>query len=486
MTAVGEQLEQRLSEQAALRTRLIAGICADSFADFIRVVRPDYIFNWHHLILIDALQRLKNREFERLIVMMPPRHGKSELVSRLFPAWAFSSDQDEQIILSSYSADLASAMNRDCQRIITGDTYRTLFPDTRLSEGKDTGVVRNNSRFDIIDSKGYLISAGVGGGITGAGATIGIIDDPVKNAQEADSQTYRNTAWEWYTTTFKTRFEPKAIEVICQTRWHEDDLTGRILKQIEDGESETKTEIINFPALCEHPEKHREIGEALWEGKYNRAKLLKMQHDLGSRAWNALYQQRPAPEEGNLIKRDWFDIYDPKKVDLTGIPVNFFFDTAYTDKETNDPTAGIAYIKKGEDYYILECRAEWLEFLEQTKFILDFCNENGYGMRSLARVEPKATGKSIVQVLKRQTKLNILESEPPKDSKVSRVNSIAARLEAGRVLLPKGAIWTLAFLDECAAFPNGPHDDRVDCLCGMILSEEKPVRQFRRRVSAIS
>jgi predicted phage terminase large subunit-like protein len=173
-------------------------------------------------------------------------------------------------------------------------------------------------------------------------------------------------------------------------------------------------------------------------------------------------------------------------VNLSGETVNFFFDTAYTDKEANDPTAGIAYVKRGEDYYVLECRAEWLEFLEQTKFILDFCNENGYGVRSLARVEPKATGKSIVQVLKRQTKLNILESEPPKDSKIARVNSIAARLEAGRVLLPKGAGWVAGFLDECAAFPNAPHDDRVDCLCGMILSEEKTVRQFRRRVSSIN
>jgi len=461
-------------------------ICGQSFYHFIKAVMPEYVFNWHHLVLIDALQRLAERRFERLIVMMPPRHGKSELVSRLFPAWCFARNVEEQIILASYSADLASAMNRDAQRIITGDAYRRIFPGTKLSEGKETGLVRNNSRFDIVGSKGYLISAGVGGGITGAGATVGIIDDPVKNAQEADSHAYRNTAWEWYTTTFKTRFEPGAIEVICQTRWHEDDLTGRILAQIESGESQTATEIINFPALCEHPEQYREIGEALWEGKYNRKKLLGIQHDLGSRAWNALYQQRPAPEEGNLIKRDWFDQYDPRKVDLSGTPVNFFFDTAYTEKEHNDPTAGIAYVKRGEDYYVLECRAEWLDFLEQTKFILDFCEENGYGVRSLARVEPKATGKSIVQVLKRQTKLNILESEPPKDSKIARVNSIAARLEAGRVLLPKGAAWVAGFLDECAAFPNGAHDDRVDCLCGMILSEEKPARAFRRRSVAIN
>lgn len=463
-------------------------LCRRDFGEFVRAVQPDYVFNWHHVVLIDALQRLADREFERLIVMMPPRHGKSRLVSELFPAWCLGRNADEQIIAASYSAGLASFFNRKCQKLIMSGRYKEVFPNTRINEkGKQqSGAVRNMGEFDVIGAAGHYISAGVGGGITGRGATVGIIDDPVKNESEADSLTYRETAWEWYTTTFKTRFEPGAVEVICATRWHEDDLTGRILEQISQGESGVRTEIVNLPALCEQDEQHRRIGDALWEEKYSRVKLLQIQAEVGSRAWNALYQQRPAPQEGNLIKREWFDEYEPKKVRFDGLSPNFFFDTAYTDKEANDPTAGIAYIKKGDDYYVLECRSEWLDFLGQTKFILDFCTENGYGVRSLARVEPKATGKSVVQVLKRQTKLNILESEPPKDSKVSRVNSIAARLEAGRVLLPKGQTWVKAFLDECAAFPNGAHDDRVDCLCGMILSEEKQGRSFKRRVSEIS
>lgn len=467
---VEQELELLLSEDTALETRLIAGICADTFEDFIRAVMPEYVFNWHHLVLIDAAQRLADREFERLIVQMPPRHGKSQIVSRLFPAWLFARQVNEQVILSSYSADLASAMNRDVQRIMTSDTYRALFPDTRLSEGKDTGVVRNNSRFDIVDSKGYLISAGVGGGITGAGATVGVIDDPVKNAQEADSLTYRNTAWEWYTTTFKTRFEPNAIEIICQTRWHEDDLTGRILKQIEEGESGVKTEIISLPALCEHPEQYREIGDALWEGKYDRSKLLKMQHDLGSRAWNALYQQRPAPEEGSIIKKAWFSFYNPRTFQPKG-RVNFYMDTAYTDKETNDPTAAIAYVKIGADFYVLDCVSKWLDFNEQIKFVETFCAANGYTGSSIVRIEPKATGKSLVQVLKKQTRLNIKEAEPPRDSKVARVNSVSPIVEAGRVYLPEGLAWVADFMNEVASFPNAAHDDRVDCLSGMIISE---------------
>lgn len=466
-------------------TGIEAELCRESFFDFIERIAPGYEFNWHHRVLIDALQRLAERKYKRLIVMMPPRHGKSLTVSDLFPAWCLARNADEKVIAASYSLDLASFFNRQCQRTMTGEKYKRLFPETRLKETGQTGEgVRNNHRFDIVGRNGHYVSAGVGGGITGVGATIAIIDDPVKNAAEADSKTYRDNGWEWYTTTFKTRFEPGAVEVICQTRWHEDDLAGRVLAQIKPGD--TGTEVVSLPALCEQKEQFRGIGEALWPERFSRDELLGKKDESGSRTWNALYQQRPAPDEGNLIKRDWFDFYDPKKVDLSGIAPNFFFDTAYTDKETNDPTAGIAYVKKGDDYYILECRAEWLEFTEQTEFISDFCEDNGYTRRSLVRVEPKATGKSVVQVLKRQTGLNIMEADAPKESKVSRVNSIAARLEAGRVLLPKGAAWVAGFLDECAAFPNAAHDDRIDCLTGMILNEEKQVRGFRRRSSSIN
>jgi len=193
-------------------TSLKRSLSLDSFEDFIRFVKPDYQFNWHHLQLIDALQRLAERDFSRLIVMMPPRHGKSELVSRLFPAWCFARNQDEQVILASYAANLAYSMSRDCQRVVMSDQYRAMFPEANLSNGRD-GAIKTNERFDIAGNKGYYIAVGVGGGITGAGATIGIIDDPVKNAEEADSKTYRDKAWEWYTTTFSTRFEPGCIEV---------------------------------------------------------------------------------------------------------------------------------------------------------------------------------------------------------------------------------------------------------------------------------
>lgn len=442
--------------------------CRESFRQFIRYVKPDYIFNWHHDVLIEACQRLAERKTRRLIVMMPPRHGKSEVVSRLFPAWILGRNPDEQIITASYSADLASAMNRDCQRIISSDQYKAIFSDTRLSEGKDVGAVRNSSRFDIPGHKGHYVSAGVGGGITGVGCTVGIIDDPVKNASEADSQTYRNSAWEWYTSTFKTRFEPGCVEIVCQTRWHEDDLTGRILQMIG---TDPNTEIISFPALAEHDEEHRKTGYALWEGKYPRPELLQKKIEVGTRSWNALYQQRPAPDEGGLLKKAWFPEYDPAKVDLKGIPVRFYLDTAYTDQEKNDPCACLAYIRKGYDIYLVAGFSRQLDFNDQIEVTKSFCLEHGYTGASMILVEPKATGKSLVQVMKKQTSMNIKEAIAPKDSKIARVNSVSAIVEAGRVHVPKGQVWVLNFLSECASFPNAAHDDQVDCLSGILINE---------------
>ncbi len=445
---------------------LRASVARDSFRHFIKYVRPDYIFNWHHLVLIEALQRLAERKYQRLIVMMPPRHGKSEIVSRLFPAWCFSRNINEQVIVSSYALDLASAMNRDCQRIITSTEFHTLFPLVGLSDGRDSGVIKTSKRFDIVGGKGYYIAAGVGGGITGAGATVGIIDDPVKNAEEADSKTYRDKTHEWYKTTFRTRFEPGAIEVICQTRWHEDDLAGRILKSTAPG-----TEVVSFPALAEVQEESRDIGEALWEGKYSRSKLLETKKDVGTRSWNALFQQRPSAEEGGLIKKAWFGRYDPRKYKIEGKAVNFFFDTAYTEDEKNDPMGAIAYVKEGADYYVIDYHSDYLEFPEQIEQVKEFTNKNWYSNRSLIRVEPKASGKSVVQVLKRATELNIKDARAPKESKTARVNSCSATLEAGRVMLPEGMLWVDNFLTECATFPNAAHDEAVDCLTGMILNE---------------
>lgn len=449
-----------------IQRQIKAELCRRDFACFIAQVRPGYIFNWHHTALIQLLQKLADREIMRLVVMMPPRHGKSELVSRLFPAWILARNADEQIIAASYSADLAGAMSRDCQNIITSDTYRQLFPGAKLSEGKVAGAVQTNKRFDVVGKRGYYVSAGVGGGITGVGCTVGIIDDPVKNAEEADSETYRERTWNWYTSTFKTRFEPGAIEVICQTRWHEDDLTGRILKNAPEGVA-----VLKLPAIAEATEPERAKGAALWEGKYDLQALAEIRHTVGTRTWNALYQQTPTDTEGGVYKRVWFGRYDRAKVDLSDAPVLFYVDTAYTDQEENDPCGLLAFVYKGGKYYITRWGEYWLDFNGQLKTIPDFARANGYKQNSVIYVEPKATGKSLVQVVKAAAQtMNIKEAQAPKGSKLARANSVVATVECGNVLLPEGEPWVDNFLTYVCTFPKAAHDEAVDCLTGMIIN----------------
>lgn len=458
-----------MGNDVEFKRQLKASIARQSFRHFIEYVYPGYVFNWHHLVLIDALQRIAERKYKRLIVMMPPRHGKSELVSILFPAWCFArkqaNEKAEHIIVASYAVSLAGRMSRDCQRILASDRFAELFPELAFVGPKQSGQIRTGHRFDMPNG-GHYIAAGVGGGITGEGATIGIIDDPVKNSEEADSMTYREKAWEWYATTFSTRFEKGAVEIVCQTRWHEADLAGLIMEKKKNG-----TEIIRFPALAEEKEEFRDVGEALWEDWYPREQLLERLAENGSRAWNALYQQRPAPDEGSIIKREWFQYYNPREYSIKGKRVNFYVDTAYTDKEKNDPTAMIAYIKEGPNFYVLECISEWLDFSGQLKRLKEFAAKNGYTPASIIRVEPKATGITLVQVVKKETSLNVKEATPPKGDKVARAHSCEGTLEGGRVFLPQGMAWVDHFLSECAAFPNAAHDDRVDCLTGMIDAE---------------
>jgi len=215
----------------------------NSFIDNIRNIKKDYETNWHHEGVASALEKVQTGEITRLIILEPPRHGKSEQVSRHFPAWCFGKNPDEKIIACSYDATLAAMMGLDVQRNMTTPEYKDMF-DTRLASGNKDGtkhkVKETEKYFEIANGDGYYIGAGIGGPITGKGMTIGIIDDPFKNKEEAQSKVIRDKVWNWYNSTFRTRGEGKASLggderiIICLTPWHEDGLEGRILKQAEE------------------------------------------------------------------------------------------------------------------------------------------------------------------------------------------------------------------------------------------------------------
>ena len=284
-------------------------------SDFVLYVDRNYQMNWHHQLLCEYLDRLAQKEIRRLMVFMPPWHGKSELVSRKFPAFLLGNKPDISIISCSYASDLASRMNRDVQRLIDSPEYEQLFPNSRLF-GKNIrstargSYLRNSDIFEIVNHRGVYRSAGVGGGITGMGGEYIIIDDPVKNREEADSATYREKVYNWYTSTLYTRLEKDGCILLTLTRWHEDDLAGKLLKASEDGANQWT--ILELPAICEEPIKPYDIrreGEALWKWKYDESALAKMKATVGSRDWAALYQQHPTPGEGGTFKREWWNYY---------------------------------------------------------------------------------------------------------------------------------------------------------------------------------
>lgn len=266
------------------------------FERFVRRTKPDYQCNWHHRLLIDALQRAADGEVDRLIVSMPPQHGKSELVCRRWPAWLLGRDPRRKIIACTHTASLAESHSRDIQRIIASETYRRLFPDVRLPGPRgDVRLKRTDDYWELAQG-GYFRAAGVGGAITGMRFDIGIVDDPIKSFEEAESPAMRERTWRWFTHDFLTRRSRDARIVVVMTRWHRDDLAGRLLRT-EPG----RWTLIELPALADAAPRHqgdpRREGEALWPEFLPREELEHSRRN-DPRAFAALYQQRPSEAGG--------------------------------------------------------------------------------------------------------------------------------------------------------------------------------------------
>lgn len=448
-----------------------------SLLDFTTFTKPDYEVNWHHRALCEALDRFVAGDVRRLMVFAPPRHGKSEIVSRRLPAYILGRDPDAHIIACSYSADLASRMNRDVQRIIDGPEYRALFPDTTLSGTNirtlaQGNYLRNSDLFEIVGHRGGYRSAGVGGGITGMGFDVGILDDPLKNQEEAASPTYREKAWEWYTSTFYTRAEKDARILLTMTRWHADDLAGRILASTERDGSEP-WEVIRFPAVAEPgtPGDPRADGEPLWPTKYSADRLAEMKVTLGPYPWAALYQQHPEPAGGGLFKRESFRYFD--EVPSTYLLHRHDGDLRVPIREcivfqTCDPAGST---RTSADYFAL---GTWALTPARDLLLLDMIRTRleGPDQPALVRgaydrwhpveqgIEPKGLGLTLFQQLRRDG-LPVAELKADVD-KWTRALPMAARYEAGTVYHRAGAAWLADYEAELVGFPAAAHDDQVD------------------------
>jgi predicted phage terminase large subunit-like protein len=440
-------LLDRPDVQQALRREL----ARRELASFCERMDPTYERARHADLLIEHLEAVERGDIRRLAVFMPPRHSKTYHVSERFPAWFLGRNPSKRVIIASYGSDLAEGSSRKVRNLLTDERWP--WPTVKVAQ--DSAAVNKWAT----NHKGEVIAAGVGGAMTGFGADLLIVDDPVKGRAEADSETYRESTWNWYLEVARTRLMPGGRIVLCQTRWHEDDLAGRILSS---GSRDGWT-VLNLPALAEEGDAlGRASGDALWPEWYDRAALDEIKADLtseqGSRGWTALYQQRPTADEGGMFKRAWFT----RRWTQDALPTMAFtvlvVDAAFKTGVHNDPSSIHLWGTDGIDFYVLnEWRGRW-EFPELKRAIVDAATET---KPSLVLIEDTAAGQSAIQELRRGTSLPIVAHKVTA-SKEARAQAVAPMCEAGKVVLPKGADWVGEWIDEHAAFPTGRHDDRVD------------------------
>lgn len=347
-------LKNSIKHLPRLAQRVKNKIAAKEFESFVLQTKEDYVINWHHRQLMKKLQDFAEGKIKKLLVFMPPQHGKSELTSRRLPAFILGLNPDAKIVGASYSSELSKSFNREVQRIMDSREYSAIFPNTKLSGQNvvtdDRGsYLRNANIFEVVGRSGFYKSVGVGGSLTGTPVDIGIIDDPIKGPQQANSLTYRASLWEWYTQVFSTRLHNDSQILITQTRWHEKDLAGRIIEEMQkDGSDEW--EIISYPAVLEnegqrYPGDKRNLGEALWEDRHSLERLLDAKKK-NPRAFQALYQQDPKPLEGGLVYPRWSSITEAEYKRIK-VPVIYGLDFGYS----NSPAALVEVkIHKGNIY----------------------------------------------------------------------------------------------------------------------------------------
>jgi predicted phage terminase large subunit-like protein len=451
-----------LELELKLERELLAIQAKNHFRRFLDYMDSQYKRQWFHTTIAEYCQRLYEGKIKRLMIFIPSQHGKSLCVSQRFPSWVLGKDPDCRIVGTSYSSLLAEQFSRAIQRNIDDARYKAIFPDTILANGK-SGYVHNVDTFEVYGHKGFYKAVGVTGSLTGTPVDIAIIDDPIKDAREAFSPTYRERVWEWYTSVLLTRLHNDSKQLLIMTRWHEDDLAGRLLKMEPE-----KWVVLSIPAIREslmdgNDFDPRRVGEALWEERHSREKIL-AQRSLSERVFSALYQQHPTAEGGNIIKRDWFKMCEREELErIQDKPTHFFIDTAFTEKTSNDPT-GIIGVKFNNHFIYVVCATKvHMKFPDLCRFIPTYVKSNGYRSSSSIRIEPKANGLSVIDMLRETTCLNVMETPSPKESKEVRLNAASPIIEAGRVFLARGT-WNEEFISEVCGFPTAPHDEYVDVL----------------------
>lgn len=418
---------------------------------FTQYTFPGYQDTSHLVKLAEALEAIERHELKRLIVLMPPRHGKSELISLRFSCWYLARHPEDYIVQAGYAESIALTHSRQARDIFISPEMMRLFPDIHHRPeraGQELIVPERQAAHEWGTKQGgSYYAVGIGGGLTGRGFNVGIIDDPVKDEEEAASQTIRDKVWEWYQKVFRTRAEPDAAIIVVMTRWHQEDLIGRLLKQAREDPIADQWTILHFPAIKE--------GQALWPERYPIEVLEKVRSSIGGRAFESLYQGNPTVAEGQIIKREWWKYYSECPNFLRII---HSWDTAFKDKSQNDYSVCTVWGETQNGYYLLDVWRAKVEFpeLKRAAVALDARDKP-----SAVPVEDKASGQSLIQELQRDTTIPVIPFKVDRD-KIARAYAVTPLIEAGKVFLPKSASWLHDYIEELSTFPNAEHDDQVD------------------------
>ena len=423
----------------------------NQFMPFVHHVYDNFIEGRHHRIIAEKLEKIATGELKRLIVNMPPRHSKSEFASYLMPAWFLGRNPKLKIIQATHNTELAVRFGRKVRDLIETEAYYEIFPETKL-KADDKAAGRWGT-----EAGGEYFAAGVGAAVTGRGADLFIIDDP-HSEQDALSEGAFDNAYEWYTSGPRQRLQPGGAIILVMTRWGTKDLTGKLMKAQANDMMSDEWEVVEFPAIMPSD-------KPLWPEFWNKDDLLKVKAALPVAKWNAQWQQQPTAAEGAIVKREWWQTWEKEDVP----PVKYImqsYDTAFSKKETADYSAittwGVFQPEEGgaDHIILLDARRGRYNFPELKEVALE---EYEYWEPDMVIVEAKATGTPLTDELRR-TGIPVLNYTPAKGrDKVTRMHTVAPIFEAGMVWAPDEK-FADEVIEECAAFPNGDHDDFVDSM----------------------
>lgn len=397
-------------------------------------------------------------EKDRLMVFLPPRHSKSQSISETAPSWFIGNNPDKRVILASYGASLAAKFGRRNRTKMEkfGESVFGIRINDRNSSVTDWGIDGAN---------GGMLSVGVGGSITGEGADLLIVDDPIKNRQEADSIVYRERLWSEWEDTLSTRLQKGAKVILILTRWHEDDLAGRLLEREPE-----KWDVLSIPAVSESEDDPlgREIGEGLWIDHFGQEYYTDKEEKTPARSWNSLWQQRPTSADGDIVRREWIKYYSTlpslSKADNFILSWDMAFDDASKDSSY---VVGQAWAQFGADKYLVDQVRAQMDFPTTKQAFVTFtqkheskAREEGFRKSIPKLVEKKANGPAIISSL--NSVISGIIPISPQGSKEARFEAVSPEFKGGNVYIPESASWTYDYVDEIVSFPGSKHNDQVD------------------------